>query len=42
MQIPKETFDDFVICDNRGRVTLGSKYKNKKVKLAVLEVEEND
>lgn len=37
MQIPEEVIDEFKPCDDRGRVTLGSKYKNKKVKLAVLE-----
>ena len=35
-----EVMEDFKPADNRGRVTLGSKYKNKNVKLAVLEVEE--
>lgn len=38
MKIPEEVIDEFKPCDKRGRVTLGSEYKNKKVKIAVLEV----
>lgn len=39
-QIPEKTFEDFRPADSRGRVTLGSEYAGKKVKLAILEVED--
>jgi len=40
MQIPEEIFDGYKKSDSRGRITLGSKYADKKIKIAVLEVKE--
>lgn len=40
MQIPEEVQDEFKKADSRGRIHLGPDYKDKKVKVAVLEVEE--
>lgn len=40
MQIPEEIQDEFKQADSRGRITLGSDYADKKVKVAVLEVSE--
>lgn len=42
MQIPEEVQDEFKKTDNRGRVHLGPDYKNKKVKVAILEVEDDE
>jgi hypothetical protein len=33
---------DWRECDSRGRVNLGSEFKNKRVKIAVIEVEDTD
>lgn len=41
MQIPEEIIDEFKPTDSRGRITLGSNYADKKVKVAILEVEDN-
>jgi len=40
--IPEDILDDFKPADSRGRVTLGSEYAGKKVKLAILEVEDRE
>jgi len=40
MQIPEEIIDELKKADSRGRITLGSDYANKRVKVAILEVEE--
>jgi len=40
MQIPEKVIDEYKKTDSRGRITLGSEYSDKKVKVAVLEVEE--
>lgn len=40
MKIPEEILDEFKPADDRGRITLGSKYANQKVKVAILEVED--
>lgn len=42
MQIPEEILDEFKPTDDRGRVTLGSEFANKKVKLAVIEVKDGE
>lgn len=34
---PEHVFEDLKSCDDRGRVTLGSEFANRDVKLAVLE-----
>ncbi len=39
-RIPEEILNDFRPADSRGCVTLGSEYAGKKVKLAILEVED--
>jgi len=40
MKIPEEIIDEPKKADSRGRITLGSDYADKKVKVAVLEVED--
>lgn len=40
MKVPEEILEEFKPTDSRGRITLGSDYANKKVKLAVLEVKD--
>ena len=40
MQIPEHIIDESRPTDSRGRVTLGSDYANKEVKIAILEVDE--
>jgi hypothetical protein len=40
MQIPEEIIDEKKKTDNRGRLNLGTDYANKKIKVAILEVEE--
>ena len=39
MKVPEEILDEFKSADSRGRVTLGSEYSDKNVKLAILEVQ---
>lgn len=40
MQIPEEIIDEFKPTDQRGRITLGSSYAGKEVKVAILEVKD--
>lgn len=44
MKVYVESKDDIIEkrTDDRGRITLGSKYGDKKVQIAVLEVEDDD
>lgn len=42
MKVPEKILDEFKPADGRGRVTLGSEFADKRVKLAVLEVEDPD
>jgi hypothetical protein len=40
--IPEEILEDYKPADSRGRVTLGSEYAGKKIKLAILEVKDRE
>lgn len=40
MQIPEEVQDEFKNADDRGRIHLGPEFKNKRVRVAIIEVEE--
>lgn len=42
MQIPEKVFEEFKPTDDRGRVNLGTEYADKKVKLAIIEVEDKE
>lgn len=44
MKVYVDSKDDIkeITTDSRGRLTLGSEYANKRVQLAVLEVEEDE
>lgn len=39
MKVVEKIIEEPKKCDSRGRVTLGSEYSNKKVKLAIIDIE---